>query len=79
MGVAVQTIEADIVFEQEESREELLKEWFADYGVRFVLKTEHGPAGGNPVYSVTGTKDELEKWLRGPYNADDETVQTYLS
>jgi hypothetical protein len=39
-------------------------------GLRALLLTEHGPAGGQPVYRIEGPIGQLVKWLTGQYSAD---------
>lgn len=74
----VSKIGVDISFDKDEKRDDLIAQWAADYGVSFHLLKEHGPGGGNPYYEVTGLTDKVEAWLRGPYEADNDDVRTYL-
>lgn len=51
-------------------------------GVHALLLTEHGPAGGNPVYRIEGPLPELVKWLKDVYGCDSpqgESVAFFIS
>lgn len=39
-------------------------------GVHALLLTEHGPAGGNPIYRIEGPLPQLVHWLKNVYGAD---------
>ena len=41
------------------------------YGIKLVLVTEDGPAGGNPLYSVQGDDADLIKFLKEWYYGSD--------
>ncbi len=39
--------------------------------LQYLLITEHGPAGGNPVYRIEGPLPQLVKWLQDEYAGGD--------
>lgn len=59
------SIELDLVLNENERVEDLAETAFGP--VSFELVQEHGPAGGNPVYRLTGTDGQLLCWLLEHY------------
>lgn len=48
--------------------------------VEIALVKEEGPAGGNPLYKLTGTLNSLKAWLEKNYcNESSDPADFYLS
>ena len=62
----MKTIELDLDLSREDEIE--LEQ---QYGIKLVLITEDGPAGGMPLYSVQGDSADLIKFLKEWYYGPD--------
>ena len=50
------------------------------HGTTFAVVIENGPGGGWPEIEITGTREQVESWLRAIYlpGCDEEQVQEIL-
>jgi hypothetical protein len=51
---------------------------FKDTEIEIQMLEENGPAGGWPVFELTGEEEIIRKWLIENYCGDDETELNYL-
>ncbi len=53
---------------------------FSTPEVQIILKAENGPAGGNPLYTLIGTRPALRAWLGANYcrPGEAENPEFYL-
>jgi len=72
-GDPVKTIELDVSWDSADD----VEHYAAKFGLRTKLVDPEGPGGGNPIYSFTGTEDQLRSYLK-VYTADDQESIDYL-
>jgi len=74
--MTVQTIEIDI---SHEFPLETLQEITNQYNLKSEVISVNGPAGGNPLISLTGTRNHLSSFLMTEYLNDIDDVELYLN
>ena len=60
------TIDLDVAHDCPRSE---ISKMASEFEVTFTLLQEHGPAGGNPLYKVTGSREGLEDLIRAHFHA----------
>ena len=69
-------VSLDLCFEGQ-TLEEAIADVKERYGVEVEVLQEHGPGGGWPFVSLSGTPDQLRKALREYWDLDDKDLAGY--
>lgn len=78
------SIELDFVLEDAHSfagvpctRQDILDQ-IRSYGLAYEILLENGPAGGNPLLELRGTREQIERYLTDVYVYDGQDLEFYI-